>query len=95
MRLIDGDELLTAFPYDKETPVRTTASIRATIKHMPTLSAAPAIHAHWISDKPYTGCHCSNCGEDIEYPRDDEHPEKIYKYCFHCGARMDEEEGKE
>lgn len=36
MRLIDADELLTAFPIGDE-PTVTIACIRATIKHMPTI----------------------------------------------------------
>jgi hypothetical protein len=36
MRLIDGDELLTAFPVDDE-PTLTKSCVRTTIKHMPTI----------------------------------------------------------
>lgn len=36
MRLIDADELLTAFPVGDE-PMVTIACIRATIEHMPTI----------------------------------------------------------
>ena len=43
MRLIDADELLTAFPVDDE-PTLTKACVRMTIQHMPTIEPEP----HWI-----------------------------------------------
>ena len=36
MRLIDADELLTAFPVDDE-PMLTKSCVRMTIQHMPTI----------------------------------------------------------
>ncbi len=39
MRLIDADELLTAFPIDDE-PMVTKSSVRMTIRHMPTVKDA-------------------------------------------------------
>lgn len=37
MRLIDADELLTAFPLDDDEPRVTKWSLRMTIEHMPTI----------------------------------------------------------
>ena len=42
MRLIDADDLLTAFPYDDE-PTITKSCIRMTIKHMPTIEAVSVV----------------------------------------------------
>lgn len=40
MRLIDADELLTAFQVDDE-PTLTKSCVRMTIQHMPTVDAVP------------------------------------------------------
>ena len=42
MRLIDGDELLTAFPVDDE-PMLTKSCVRMTIRRMPTVDAVPVV----------------------------------------------------
>lgn len=42
MRLIDADELLTAFPVDDE-PTLTKSCVRMTIQHMPTVDAVPVV----------------------------------------------------
>lgn len=42
MRLIDGDELLTAFPVDDE-PMLTKSCVRMTIRQMPTVDAVPVV----------------------------------------------------
>ena len=59
MRLIDADELLTAFPVGGE-PMVTIACIRATIEHMPTIG--PKIVRckdckYWDTDYGYCGRH--------------------------------------
>lgn len=41
-RLIDADELLTAFPVDDE-PTLTKSCVRMTIRHMPTVDAVPVV----------------------------------------------------
>ena len=76
MRLIDADELLTAFPLDDE-PILKKSCVRMTIKHMPTIEAEPIRHGHWIGHKYYE---CSICGakHDIDW-----------YYCPTCGAKMD------
>lgn len=45
MRLIDGDELLTAFPVDDESML-TKSCVRMTIQHMPTIKPQP--EQRWI-----------------------------------------------
>ena len=47
MRLINADELLTAFPVDDE-PTLTKSCVRMTIQHMPTVDAVPVA---WIEDE--------------------------------------------
>lgn len=47
MRLIDADDLLTAFPYDDE-PTVTKASVRATINHMPTIHLGSVEICRWF-----------------------------------------------
>ena len=91
MRLIDADELLTAFPVDDE-PMLTKASVRMTIKRMPTIESVR--HGHWQITEAYPhNVYCSECHtkfaqthwavwEDGSLPR---------HYCPHCGARMDGE----
>lgn len=46
MRLIDSDDLLTAFSGDE--PMLTTSCVRMTIRRMPTIEAEPIRHGHWI-----------------------------------------------
>ena len=50
MRLIDGDELLTAFPVDDE-PMLTKSCVRMTIQRMPTVDTVPVVRCknciHW------------------------------------------------
>lgn len=87
MRLIDAEELLTAFPLDDE-PSLTKSCVRMTIKHMPTIEAEPTRHGHWIY-KEYcfptaiAFYKCSVCGFTCGFDADN--------YCPHCGAKMDEE----
>lgn len=67
MRLIDADELLTAFPVGDE-PTVTIACIRATIKHMPTIEERKT--GKWVSTTAEEfGIYkvrtrrCTHCGE--------------------------------
>lgn len=64
MRLIDGDELLTAFPVDDE-PTLTKACVRMTIKHMPTIE-----QPRWIpvtERLPEYGTEVVTINKDDEY----------------------------
>ena len=58
----------------------------------------PVVHAHWIPDEIETGedsntYKCSACGE-IQVLIYGTPKENGWNYCPHCGAKMDEEEGK-
>lgn len=56
----------------------------------------PVIHAHWYFDPDksigcgitVSGMFCSNCGSDCPTGS---HPYRDFKYCPHCGAKMDGE----
>ena len=79
MRLIDADELLTAFPVDNE-PTVTKSCIRMTIQNMPTIEPK---QGEWIeTDSPYiwkcSECPCEVVGNSLEQ----------YNFCPNCGARM-------
>lgn len=88
MRLIDGDELLTAFSVDDE-PMLTKSCVRMTIRRMPTVDAVPVKHGRWIDidSEMYTWkIRCSNCGHE----RSMMSTGQIYPmYCENCGTRMD------
>ena len=80
-RMIDADDLLTAFPIGDE-PTVTIACIRATIKHMPTIEERKT--GKWV-DYNTT---CSECGWQMI---DDviESPNIVaFNFCPNCGADM-------
>ena len=81
MRLIDADELLTAFPVDDE-PTVTKSCIRMTIQHMPTIEPK---QGEWISMCGNKQCDCSMCGERFDHTY--EWIEQ-WNYCPNCGAKM-------
>ena len=84
MRLIDADELITAFPCGET--VR-TESVRATIKHMPTIEERK--RGKWINnihDIPI----CDQCGYMTPYDRAIDDYE-YGNYCPNCGADMREQ----
>ena len=92
MRLIDADELITAFPCGET--VRTEC-VRATIKHMPTIEERKK--GKWVDRKviddrqdakiqQWQTCKCSIC------ERYDTRPYLYYfsepRFCSWCGADM-------
>lgn len=86
MRLIDGEELKTAFPPGET--VRTEC-VRATIDHMPTIEPRP--RGKWVN--PTDGgwslfLDCSKCGITLQWLDHEEYP----KFCPVCGADMRGEE---
>lgn len=96
MRLIDADELLTAFPVDDE-PTLTKSCVRMTIQHMPSVDAVPVVHGRWkaVTEDMVTYKRiCSCCGKEAPYDMRDEDPLSegyymLYPYCPLCGAKMD------
>ena len=83
MRLIDADDLLTAFPIGDE-PAVTIACIRATIEHMPTIEKRKTGEWEQVSASRYRtsaryAYKCSVCG-DIDWFDSN--------FCPNCGADM-------
>lgn len=51
--------------------------------------SAPMWHGRWMHEETEGGFHiwrCSRCGRGMN-----DNPEGIDLYCYHCGAKMDEE----
>lgn len=91
MRLIDGDELLTAFPVDDE-PILTKSCVRMTIQRMPTVDAIPVAHSEWVpkekADTPYgLEMECAKCGFSVIV-----NDALCFNFCPNCGAKMNEED---
>jgi len=60
------------------------------IKNAPTVDAVPVRYGHWKEDTGGYGFWiCSHCGFVSEASAAD----LLYRYCPHCGARMDVKEG--
>ena len=80
MRLIDADDLLTAFPIDDE-PMLTTSCVRMTIRRMPTIEDRKK--GKWIlkSTNGEEFYWCSECGR-VTF--DD--PTNYCPICQQCGA---------
>ena len=62
MRLIDADELLTAFPVDDE-PTLTKSCVRMTIQHMPTVDAVPVVRCKDCKHHHYDRSGIPYCSE--------------------------------
>lgn len=99
MRLIDADELLKKYPFNKDTSKRKTdfedgfnSAVDAAVIEIEDIQAMDAmlvVHGHWIehpwnpAEWKYT---CSRCGGGMDSKR---------IFCPDCSARMDEEENHE
>lgn len=68
--------------------------IRYQVTSAPTIDYAPVVHAHWIATDGFEQetnereFKCSNCGKVDKQGIWSDVP-----YCWHCGARMDEQIG--
>ena len=83
MRLINADELKTAFPCGEY--IR-TESVRATIDHMPTIEPEQKKGKWSIKNGEIAFWDvCSECGRMVF------HKTPFYNYCPHCGAKMEVE----
>ena len=56
------------------------------ISDMSAADVAPVVHGRWIHKGNSQVWECSRCGKGIN-----NNPEGIDLYCYHCGAKMDEE----
>lgn len=92
MRPIDADALLKKL---NDNSIAYNAYVNYFVLNAPTVYAMPVIHAHWISCENETGegsntYKCSTCGE-IQMIISGTPKDNGWKYCPHCGAKMDEE----
>lgn len=107
MRLIDADaaiKKLQKYVTEMESDIYYGSNlgipkdcICEAIEEVPTIEAEPVVHAHWIMEKDYedgkADYKCSNCEFDDTFFKDI--PERFYKRCPHCGAKMDKEAKQE
>lgn len=88
MRLIDADELI-------ERAYRERLDSRELIAQM--IESAPTVepkHGHW-ANKGFEPVRCSVCGITVDAINGIPWAIKGFKFCPHCGAKMDEvEDGK-
>ena len=55
------------------------------VKALPTADAVEVVHGHWCWEGKFKAC--SQCGSYIEW--DETLGANFWKYCPHCGAKMD------
>ena len=98
-RYIDADKLIEEYKGNILTAQTDYAEgcrdIIEDIKNAPTADVQEVKHAHWIFTDHYGYYHtpiyeCSNCQKMVE-----DNFIHIHKYCLHCGAKMDEEDGED
>ena len=91
MRLIDADALGVGLCSRDVLPADYCAGWNGMIRLLekaPTVDAVPVVHGRWVHKGPrFRGgvdwWHCSNCGSLASGA------EIKFRYCPHCGARMD------
>jgi hypothetical protein len=103
MRLIDADYFIERLDACDTLngiglePVMAIRDVKALVSVMPTIDAAPVVHARWVEPVPGDGFpYCGNC----KAPALDKglflNPKLMdwykTKYCPNCGAKMDLEE---
>lgn len=97
MRLIDADALCLDidrkahenFPANRNL----TLYAKSLLAHEPTIDAVPVVHGRW-EEKFFTNDRqrvCSVCHCTVRQPSYDRGETALFKYCPHCGARMDGE----
>ncbi len=99
MRMIDGDDLVKrileisqephADPIYRAFHIAECRRFAAIVGNAPELDVPSVIHARWIpEERNPVFCRCSNCNHSEETFQS-----QILFYCYHCGARMNTEEG--
>lgn len=86
MRLIDADKFILAL-MDASLSSVDEDTILDLIDSIPTVDAAPVVHARWIEKSaPARKIYfeCSHCGA-----QENKHTAIKGYYCWRCGARMD------
>lgn len=58
----------------------------------PTVDAEPVRHGHWIFYRKDLNCKCSKCRYTLKMSDEYRIAYVVMdeRYCYHCGARMDE-----
>lgn len=90
MRLIDADAFERHCMFDEN--INDMQDVIYALRDYPTIDAEPVKHGHWIKTASPYHFKCSSCKviANIKY-----HSVEDHKYCWYCGARMDEKlEGK-
>lgn len=84
MRLIDADELKTAFPCGE---LVRTECVRATIDHMPTIEPERK-KGRWLNIDESEKWECSECGRMMWFSSRLGIKPSDYSFCPNCGADM-------
>lgn len=85
--LIERETLRRYFEQNPETDF-SAAEIVNTIDYMPSIDAAPVVHAKWFRWWEKSAMYsCSNCERGALLNGDGS--ELLTPFCPHCGARMD------
>lgn len=88
MRLIDAHELIK----NKFKNPISYAAFCNLVGRQPTVDAVPVVHGRWKRDTGGYGFWiCSHCGFVSEASA----AYLLYRYCPHCGARMDGDENED
>lgn len=95
---IERERLKEAFNADLQTlqslDEHTMNLILIEIDEAPAADVAPVRHGRWIFDHMTGGwsyySHCSECGHQEFFANDS--VEKRHRYCYSCGALLDEKE---
>lgn len=62
--------------------------IKEELNKVPAADVAPIRHGHWIRVSLIGVFECSECGNQITVT-DSKFAKEVYRWCLHCGARMD------
>lgn len=84
MRLIDADALPKYTGYALSADEVATA-----VENAPTVDAELVRHGHWVN-KGFEPLRCSVCGITVDAINGIPWAIKGFKFCPHCGAKMDE-----
>ena len=96
MELIDKESLFNALAKQRAYEPKHRRTIMRSIQlvsEQPTVDAVPVVHGHWIYDAGDMRCVCSEChNHSFQIVRSTEFKPfaEQNKFCFNCGAKMDE-----
>lgn len=84
-------------------PNATMTDAKRVLADIPAADVAPVVHGRWEwfdeeTGTPSTGYErewgwrCSHCGEELPDDYDDPDDSPTIRFCYNCGAKMDEKE---